>query len=395
MKAKRIVPVVAAVVIVAAALAWRAARARADERELRLSGNIELTEVQLSFKTPGRIEELLVDEGDTVQAGQVVARLDTAELERAREREAAAAEAAARGVEQTRAALAYQEKALQEERAVRRAELEAASKRLEELHAGSRRQEIEAARAALKEAEAQFGLARRDWERAQTLHRNEDISTAQFEQFRTRFEAAQAALERAREQASLVSEGPRKEQIEQQRAAVERAQAALRLTEAGALELERRRKELAMREAELERARAQLAVIDVQMGERVLKSPVAGVVLSKNAERGEVVAGGAAVVTIGDMAKPWLRGYIAERHLGRVKPGMAAEVMTDSYPGKKYAGRVTFISSEAEFTPKQIQTEEERQKLVYRIKIEMENPRMELKLNMPADAVLKLGQEGK
>lgn len=390
MKAKRMVPVVSAVAIVAAVLAWRAVRARAGESELRLSGNIELTEVQLSFKTPGRVEDLLVEEGDAVQAGQVVARLDTAELERARQREAAAAEAAARAVEQTRAALAYQEKALQEERAVRRAEVEAARKRLEEMQAGSRRQEIEAARAGLKEAEAQFALAQRDWERAQTLHRNEDISTAQYEQFRTRYQAASAALERAREQASLVQEGPRREQVEQQRAAVDRAQAALRLTEAGALELERRRKELAMREAELARARAQLAVIDVQLGERVLRSPVAGVVLSKNAERGEVVAGGAAVVTVGEMAKPWLRGYIAERHLGRVKPGMAAEVTTDSYPGKKYAGRVTFISSEAEFTPKQIQTEEERQKLVYRIKIELENPRLELKLNMPADAVLRL-----
>lgn len=390
MKAKRIVAVVAVAAVAAAVYAWRAARARADEREIRLSGNIELTEVQLSFKTPGRVEELLADEGDTVQPGQVLARLDTAELERAREREAAAAEAAARAVEQTRAGLAYQEKALREETAVRRAELEAAQKRLEELRTGSRRQEIEAAQAALQEAEAQFGLAQRDWERAQTLHRNEDISTAQFEQFRTRYEAAEAALRRAREQASLVSEGPRKEQIEQQRAAVERAQAALRLAEAGTLELERRRKELAMREAELERARAQLAVLDVQLSERVLKSPVAGVVLSKNAERGEVVAGGAAVVTIGEMAKPWLRGYIAERHLGRVKPGQTAEVTTDSYPGKKYAGRVTFISSEAEFTPKQIQTEDERQKLVYRIKIELENPRLELKLNMPADAVLRL-----
>jgi HlyD family secretion protein len=128
----------------------------------------------------------------------------------------------------------------------------------------------------------------------------------------------------------------------------------------------------------------------VQLSERVLRSPVAGVVLSKNAERGEVLAGGAAVLTVGDMAKPWLRGYIGERHLGRVKPGMAAEVTTDSFPGKKYGGRVTFIASEAEFTPKQIQTEEERQKLVYRIKIGLENPRLELKLNMPADAVLRL-----
>jgi HlyD family secretion protein len=387
---KKLIPVLAAVVVIAAVLVWRASREREMESELRLSGNIELTEVQLSFKLPGRLEELLADEGDMVQAGQVVARQDTAELERAREREAAAALAAERAVEQTRAALAYQEKALEQERALRRAELEAAERRLEELRTGSRRQEIEAARAALREAEAQYALARRDWERAQVLYKNEDISTAQFEQFRTRHEAVAAALGRAREQASLVEEGPRKEQVEQQAAGVERARAALRLAEAGVLELERRRKELAMRAAEAERARAQLAVIDVQLSERVLRSPVAGVVLSKNAERGEVLAGGAAVLTVGDMAKPWLRGYIGERHLGRVKPGMAAEVTTDSYPGKKYGGRVTFIASEAEFTPKQIQTEEERQKLVYRIKIGLENPRLELKLNMPADAVLRL-----
>lgn len=380
----------AAVVAVAGIAIWRLVRDREEQGELRLSGNIELTEVALSFKLPGRVEELLVDEGDAVRAGQVVARQDTAELERQREREAAGVEAAQRAVEQARAAVAYQEKALQQETTVRRAELEAAEKRLEELRNGSRPQEVQAAQAALREAEAAFALAARDWERAQTLYRNEDISAAQHDQFRTRFEAARAALERAREQASLVREGPRREQVEQQAAAVERARAALRLAEAGALELERRRKDLAMRQADLERARAQLAVIEVQLAERVLRSPVDGVVLSKSVEKGEVVAGGAAVVTVGDIARPWLRGYIGERFLGRVKPGMPADVRTDSYPGKSYRGRVTFISSEAEFTPKQIQTEEERQKLVYRIKIELENPRFELKLNMPADAVLRL-----
>ncbi|MCS7042553.1 MAG: HlyD family efflux transporter periplasmic adaptor subunit [Bryobacteraceae bacterium] len=389
MKARQRIVLVAAVAAAGIA-AWRLMRDRAQDSELRLSGNIELTEIALSFKLPGRVEELLVDEGAVVRAGQVIARQDTAELERQREREAAAAEAAGRAVEQARAAVAYQEKALQQEIALRRAELEAAEKRLEELRRGSRPQEVQAAEAALREAEAAFALAERDWARAQTLHRNEDISAAQYDQFRTRFEASRAALERAREQVSLVREGPRREQVEQQAAAVERARAALRLAEAGTMELERRRRELAMREAERERAKAQLAVVEVQLAERVLRSPVDGIVLSKSAERGEVVAGGATVVTIGDMARPWLRGYIGERYLGRVKPGMRADVRTDSYPDRTYPGKVTFISSEAEFTPKQIQTEEERQKLVYRIKIELENPRLELKLNMPADAVLRL-----
>lgn len=390
MRGKRKYAWIAVVAAAAAVVGWRLVRGRGEAGELRLSGNIELTEVELSFKLPGRLEELLVDEGDAVRAGQVIARQDTEELERQREREAAAVEAAEQALEQARAAVAYQQRAVEQDTAARRAELEAAEKRLEELRNGSRPQEVQAAQAALREAEAAFALAERDWERAQTLYRNEDISAAQHDQLRTKYEAARAALQRAREQASLVREGPRREQIEQERAVVEWARAALRLAEAGALELERRRKELAMREAEVQRAHAQLAMVDVQLSERVLKSPVDGVVLSKSAERGEVLAGGAAVVTVGDMARPWLRGYIGERDLGRVKPGTAAEVTTDSYPGRKYAGRVTFISSEAEFTPKQIQTEEERQKLVYRIKIELANPRLELKLNMPADAVLRL-----
>jgi HlyD family secretion protein len=390
MRATRKMAGIAALAAAAGFLAWRALRGKEAPGELRLSGNIEMTEIALSFKLPGRVEELLADEGDAVRAGQILARQDTDELERQREREAAAAAAAERAIEQTRAAIALQERTVQQETALRRAELEAAQLRLEELRNGSRPQEVEAAQAALREAETLCEQARRDWERAQTLYRHEDISAAQYDQFRARFEAAAAAAARARQQASLVREGPRREQIAQQESAVERARAALRLAEAGALELERRRKELAMREAELARARAQLQLIEVQLAERVLKSPVDGIVLSKSAERGEVVAGGAAIMTVGDIARPWLRGYIGERYLGRVKPGMPARVTTDSYPGKAYAGKVTFISSEAEFTPRQIQTEEERQKLVYRIKIELENPRLELKLNMPADAVLRL-----
>jgi HlyD family secretion protein len=110
----------------------------------------------------------------------------------------------------------------------------------------------------------------------------------------------------------------------------------------------------------------------------------------KAADVGEVLAPGTTVVTVGDIDHPWLRGYVNETDLGRIKLGAKAKVTTDSYPGKVYQGRVTFISSEAEFTPKQIQTEQERVKLVYRIKIEMDNPRRELKSNMPADAEIVL-----
>ena len=162
------------------------------------------------------------------------------------------------------------------------------------------------------------------------------------------------------------------------------------MAEASSLELKRREQEIATRRAEIARSKASLALIDTQLSDTVVASPVDGVVLVKAADAGEVLAPGTAVVTVGDIDHPWLRGYVNETDLAKVKIGSKAKVTSDSYPGKVYPGRVTFISSEAEFTPKQIQTQEERVKLVYRIKIEVENPKRELKSNMPVDAEIVL-----
>jgi HlyD family secretion protein len=147
---------------------------------------------------------------------------------------------------------------------------------------------------------------------------------------------------------------------------------------------------LVTRQAEIAGARAGLALIDSQLADTVAASPVDGVALVKSADVGEVLGAGTTVLTLGDIDHPWLRGYVNETDLGKVKIGSKARLTTDSYPGKVYPGRVTFIASEAEFTPKQIQTQEERVKLVYRIKIEVDNPKRELKSNMPADAEIVL-----
>ena len=144
------------------------------------------------------------------------------------------------------------------------------------------------------------------------------------------------------------------------------------------------------READIQQAKAQLGVNETQLRDTEVLAPMDGVVLVKSAEPGEVLAAGTAVVTLGNFAKPWLRAYINETDLGRVRLGTEVKVTTDSFPGKIYKGRIAFIASEAEFTPKQIQTQEERVKLVYRTKIEIENPNGELKSNMPADAEIPL-----
>jgi HlyD family secretion protein len=166
----------------------------------------------------------------------------------------------------------------------------------------------------------------------------------------------------------------------------------LRLGEANTLEVRRREQEILARRAEIDRAKAQIALIDTQLEDTIAYAPSGGVVLVKAADPGEVLAPGTTVLTIGDLEKPWLRAYVNERDLGRVKLGSKARVATDSYPGRTYNGTVTFVASEAEFTPKQIQTTEERVKLVYRVKISLDNPKHELKANMPADGEILLEQ---
>lgn len=300
---------------------------REETGVLSVSGNVEVTEVNLGFKTPGRVMELLVDEGQKVGKGDRLAVLDNAEL--------------------------------QNIVAQQRAYLREAMTRLEELKTGSRSQEVEQARANVSFAEAELNKARKDYERAEMLYRNGAISAAQFDAASKARDTAMARSKNALEQLSLVKEGPRKEEI---RAA----------------------------DSRVEQARAALAASETRLKDTVLYSPVSGVILRKNGESGETVAAGVPLYTIGDLDKPWIRVYVKEDKLGLVKLGQKAEITTDSYPGKRYEGVVTFISSEAEFTPKNVQTKEERVKLVFGVKVAVRNVNEELKPGMPADVRIRL-----
>jgi HlyD family secretion protein len=186
------------------------------------------------------------------------------------------------------------------------------------------------------------------------------------------------------EQFKLVKEGPRQEDIDQAEHALDQARAQWKLVEEGP-----RQEDIDQARAKVQQAEASLKLAETELGYATIKSPLDGVVLSKNIERGEYVAPGTPVVTVADMVNVWLRAYVDETDLTRIKLGRLAEVTTDSFPGKVYKGRVSFISEEAEFTPKTVQTEKERVKLVYRIKIDIQNPDMELKAGMPADATIK------
>ena len=388
---KRIVIILAVVAVAAAGVfAYRGAN-KPPENRIVVSGNIELTEVNIAFKTAGRLIERTVDEGDSVKKGQVIARLDRDQLVAQRDREVAGLESAESQLAQAKTALEWEKDTLAADIEQRTADVASNEARLAELKNGARPQEKLDAQAAVDSAQSEVERSKKDWDRAQVLHRDDDISTAQFDQYRNRWETAVAALNSAKERQNLVLAGPRAEVINAQQAMVERMRGALKMAQANALEMKRREQELTTRGAEIARSRASIAMIDSQIADTIAASPVDGVVLVKSADPGEILAAGTTVVTIGDIEHPWLRGYIDETDLGRVKLGSVVHVTTDSFKkGKSYTGHVSFISSEAEFTPKQIQTQTERVKLVYRIKIELDNSSRELKSNMPADGEIVL-----
>jgi HlyD family secretion protein len=355
-----------------------------------VSGNLELTQVDLSFKTAGRMTELAVREGDFVKQGDLIAKLDSAQVEQQLLRDQAAVASAQSSLQQLQTSIEYQGATIDSDISTRRAELAQAQAKLDELMAGSRPQEIQQAQSAVADAKAWNDQAKSDWERAQALFAREDISKSQYDQARAKLDSTAAQLRQADEHLALVKEGPRTEEIAGARAQVARAQAAVQTAEANRIELRRKREELAARKSEIDRTRAQAGMTQTQIADATVVAPIAGVVLVKSAEAGEVMAAGTTIVSLGDLAHPWLRAYINETDLGRIKLGGKVRLSTDSFPGKTYEGHISFISSEAEFTPKQIQTKEERVKLVYRIKIDVDNPHQELKNNMPVDGEILL-----
>src|ERR1035441_5975548 len=371
---KRTIIIIISLVAVGAAVWIYHERGKKPDNRIVVSGNIELTEVNIAFKTAGRLIERTVDEGDAVKKGQIVARLDRDQLLAQRAGEAAALAPAQAQLAQAQTALEWERATLAGDLEQRKADLASNESRLLELKNGSRPQEIQESRAAVEAAQSELDRAKRDWDRSQTLYKNDDISTAQYDQYRNRWESADAALKQAQQRAALVQAGPRVEIVQAAQGQVEKMRGALKMAEANTLEIQRREQELVTRRAEIERSRASVALIDAQLADTIAYSPVDGVVLVKSADVGEVLGVGTTVVTVGDIDHPWLRGYVNETALGKIKVGAKAKVTTDSYPGKVYDGRVSFIASEAEFTPKQIQTQEERVKLVYRIKIELDNP---------------------
>ena len=319
--------IVIAVLAVGGVLAWYFMRSpEGGDGALTASGTIEATDADLGFQLPGRVSTVSAREGDRVAQGDELARLDTSEIEA--------------GVDAARAQLA------------------AAEARLSELRGGARPQELATAEAGVRSATQRAEDATRDLERARTLHDGGAISRQALDKAMTALEVARAARDQAAEQLGLVSAGPRIETI--------RAQEAL-----------------------VEHARANLARVQATFANGVITAPFAGIVTIRHREPGEAVGPGTPVLTLLDPTDRWVRIYVREDEIGRVSIGQAARILSDSHPDDSYDGEVFFIGAEAEFTPRNVQTSEERIKLVYPVKVRITgDPDFELKPGVPADVTL-------
>jgi membrane fusion protein YbhG len=296
--------------------------------QLVMSGNIEAHESLLSFKVAGRIVELPIQEGQWVEASTILAKLDNAD---------------------------YRQKVNIDEANVRVRESNLAL-----TTAGSRPQDIKAAEQSVADAAAEVEQRKLDLERAEKLFSRDAVAAQDRDRAQTAFKRAQAQYQTAQQHLSEVREGSRPEEI-------------------------------AIAHANVKAARENLGLSRINLEYTTLRAPSAGVIAVRQAELGEVVSPGTPVVTLTDLDHVWLRAYVAETDLGRVHYGQEATIRTDTYPGKTYRGRISFIADKAEFTPKSVQTFKERVTLVYRIKIDVENPSHELKPGMPADATIVLG----
>ena len=257
MRKRIVVGIVLLLLIVGAYVYITGRNGRNPGNVIMVSGNIELTEVNIAFKTSGKLIERTVDEGDAVKKGQVIARLDRDQLLAQREREAAGLNSAISQLAQAETSLAWQKENMAGDVEQRKADLNSYQARLQELKNGSRPQEIQEAKAAVESAQSEYDRAKRDWDRAQTLYKNDDISSAQYDQYRNRWESSDAALKQAKERQALVLAGPRVEQIDAAAAQVQRAVGSLKMAESNALEIKRREQELTFRRSEIERAKGQ------------------------------------------------------------------------------------------------------------------------------------------
>jgi len=291
------------------------------------SGTIETTNIFVSSQVTGTVKNILADEGSSVNAGDTILIIDPEVYE-------------------------FQ---LEQAKAIK----SAAGAQYKLIIAGARKEDRALAREKLNQAQTNFNLAKLNKKRVENLYKSNSVSKQNYDDISAKYSLALAQLNSAKEQYLKIKTGARPEKIVEAK-------------------------------ANLEKANANLGIIKKYISDCYVTSPENGIIVKKFVEAGENVPPFGSLFKVSDLSKVKLIIYVSEQELGKVKLGQTVEIKTDTYPDKVYTGTVTYISPEAEFTPKSVQTKDERTKLVFAVKIEIPNKNSELKAGMPADAEIKL-----
>jgi len=351
--------------------------AGADGDARPYSGTVEVIEVFPSFQVSGQIAKTFFEEGQTVEADQVLAVIDSAELSQ----QAARAKA---NLDFTRSRLSpLKTQARYLEQSVK-ARIAAAAAGLEKVTSGPRSQEVESAKQVVLQAQAGARLSREKADRAETLYREEVLPLARRDEALRNAEAAEAALRRAEEDLNLMEEGARPEDVRI-------AQAVLDTVLAERETVKRAWMEVTSAQHQMELAEAEADLAATRLDHATVRSPINGVVLSKNIEVGEAVSPGSPIASLASLSTVQVRFYVEEPHLGRLSFGSPVSLRSDSFPGETFTGTLIFLSDRAEFTPKTIQTKEERTRLVFLSKASFRNADHRLKPGMPVDIFVENG----
>jgi HlyD family secretion protein len=364
---------------VVAGLVWQKNHSAEVDGQIVLYGNVDLRQVLLAFNNNERIAEVLVQEGDRLKKGQLVARLDTSRLE------PQSAQARAQVAAQQQVVDRLHAGSRPEEIAEARANVAAQQQVVDRLHTGSRPEEIAQARANVAAAQADVVNQRAQYRRAEPLVPQGTVTEEEFDNIRAALADAEGRLDYAQQALDLAIEGPRKEDIAEAEARLASLQQVLDLAIAGP-----RKEDIAQAEAQLRATQAEAQLIEQQLTDANLYAPTDSVVRSRIMEPGEMASPQKPVFSLAIIDPKWVRAYVSEPQLGYAQPGMKATVAVDSFPDRQFSGWVGFVSPVAEFTPKTVQTEELRTSLVYEVRVFVDDPQDVLRLGMPATVYLEL-----
>jgi HlyD family secretion protein len=359
------------------AAAWKYLSGRASADTLVLSGTIEADEIHVGSKVGGRIAAVLVNEGQEVKQGDPIIRFDRYDLE-AKHADAIAAVAQAD---------ANLQKTLRwsrpEEIAAARAQAEAAWMTYQQARNGPRKEEIDAARADLAAADADYEVAKSTLARTATLVSNGVQSQQEYDNAKSAYDRAGAMREAARQRLDLLRAGTRKEEIDRADRLYKQAAANRTLVERGA-----RKEDIDTARAQLERARATLNQIEIQLGELEVAAPADAFVEVLRVRPGELINPNSPVATLVEVDRLWVRVYVPEPEKGNVQLGKEVSVEVDSFRGVRFRGRIEEIASRGEFTPRNIQTRDERAHQVFGLRVRLDNSERKLSAGMAADVTI-------